>query len=88
MDEQHTADPEADVGEATESILVRETGLLPSELGTRRRDVLHTLAAREKGVAIISLRLARISRTFTECQGSERPDDLAALQSGGRLQIG
>jgi hypothetical protein len=45
--------------EATESILVRETGMFPGRLGIQHRDVLHALAAREAEVGIIFHHLAR-----------------------------
>jgi len=46
-------------GEATESILVRETGRFPGRLGIQHRDVLHALAAGEADVGVIFHHLAR-----------------------------
>lgn len=46
-------------GEATESILARETKMFPGRLGIQHRDVLHALAAREADAGIIFHHLAR-----------------------------
>jgi hypothetical protein len=46
-------------GGATESILVRETGMFPGRLGIQHRDVLHALVAGEADAGIIFHHLAR-----------------------------
>lgn len=46
-------------GEATESILARETKMFPGRLGIQHRDVLHALAAKEADVGVIFHHLAR-----------------------------